>query len=134
MRKQGYLYIMTNRRNTTLYTGVTSDLTKRVYEHKEKFVDGFTKRYNLTKLVYYEVFEDIENAILREKQIKAGSRKKKIELINRVNEDWKELYEELPDGFAFASAWRPVYVIARPRRVGAEAIARLSLSKSQKPH
>ena len=95
MRKQGYLYIMTNRRNTTLYTGVTSGLTKRVYEHKEKFVDGFTKRYNLTKLVYYEVFEDIENAILREKQIKAGSRRKKIELINHMNKEWKDLYEEL---------------------------------------
>ena len=64
MRKQCYIYIMTNRRNTTLYTGVTSHLKKRVYEHRAKLVDGFTKKYNLTKLVYYEVFDDIENAIL----------------------------------------------------------------------
>ena len=66
MRKQCYIYIyiMTNRWNTTLYTGVTSDLKKRAYEHRAKLVDGFTKKYNLTKLVYYEVFDDIENAIL----------------------------------------------------------------------
>ena len=86
---------MTNQRNTTLYTGVSSDLKKRAYEHRAKLVDGFTKKYNLAKLVYYEVFDDIENAILREKQIKAGSRAKKIQLINRMNNDWKDLYEEL---------------------------------------
>jgi len=90
-----YVYIMTNKRNTTLYTGVTSDLTKRAYEHRIRLVDGFTKRYNLTKPVYYEIFDDIENAILREKQIKAGSRQKKLELINRMNSEWKDLYEEL---------------------------------------
>ncbi|MFW6146760.1 MAG: GIY-YIG nuclease family protein [Thermodesulfobacteriota bacterium] len=67
---------MTNKGNTVLYTGITRDLKKRVYQHKEKLVDGFTQKYNITKLVYYEVFEDPENAISREKQIKAGSRKK----------------------------------------------------------
>ncbi len=96
MNKQAYVYIMTNKRNTVLYTGVTSNLIKRVYEHKEKLVPGFTKKYNIEKLVYYEVFDDITNAIMREKQIKAGSRKKKIELIESMNKDWKDLYEELP--------------------------------------
>lgn len=86
---------MTNKSNTVLYAGVTSDLIKRVYEHKQKLVDGFTKKYRINKLVYYEVFNDIENAILREKQIKAGPRKKKIELINSINKEWKDLYEEL---------------------------------------
>ncbi|MBI2902273.1 MAG: GIY-YIG nuclease family protein [Candidatus Methylomirabilis oxyfera] len=86
---------MTNQRNTVLYTGVTTDLRKRVYEHKAKLVEGFTRRYNITKIVYYEVFDDVENAILREKQIKAGSRQKKIELIRSVNKEWRDLYEEL---------------------------------------
>ncbi len=87
MNRQYYIYIMTNKRNTAVYTGVTNALKRRVYEHKEKRVDGFTKKYNITKLVYYEVFEDIENAILREKQIKGGSRQKKIELINSMNKE-----------------------------------------------
>ncbi len=93
--KVGYVYLMTNRMDTVIYTGVTSDLQKRVYEHKEKMVDGFTKKYNVNKLVYYEVFDNIEEAILREKQIKAGSRKKKIELITSLNSDFKDLYYEL---------------------------------------
>ena len=93
--RQYYVYIMTNKRNTVLYTGVTNDLARRVYEHKEKLADGFTKKYNIVKLVYYEVLEDIENAILREKQIKAGSRQKKIQLISNVNKEWRDLYEEL---------------------------------------
>ena len=84
---------MTNKRNTVLYKGVTNSLIRRVYEHKEKMVDGFTKRYNITKLVYYEVSEDIEAAISREKQIKSGSRQKKIDLINNFNRQWKDLYE-----------------------------------------
>ncbi len=79
MTKQYCIYIMTNQRNTTLYTGVTSDLKKRVYQHKAKLVEGFTKRYNLTKLVCYEVFEDIDQAILREKQLKAGPRRRKLQ-------------------------------------------------------
>ena len=95
MDRHYYIYIMTNKRNTVLYTGVTNDLKRRVYEHKEKLAEGFTKRYNITKLVYYEVFDDIENAILREKQIKGGSRQKKVNLINSMNKEWRDLFEEL---------------------------------------
>ena len=89
------VYIMTNKYNKVLYTGVTSDLFKRVHEHKEKIVAGFTSRYNVTKLVYYEEFTTMPEAIAREKQIKGGSRQKKIDLINGMNPDWKDLYEEL---------------------------------------
>jgi putative endonuclease len=90
--KGGYVYILTNDSNKVLYTGVTSDLVKRVYEHKEKMVEGFTKKYNVDKLVYYEVSDGIEEAILREKQIKAGSRQKKIDLIKSTNPSFKDLY------------------------------------------
>jgi len=86
---------MTNKQNTTLYTGVTNDLIRRVYEHKQKLIDGFTKKYNIHKLVFYEVFNDPENAISREKQIKAGSRAKKIGYVNSKNPEWKDLYEEI---------------------------------------
>ena len=95
MDRQCYIYMMTNKRNTVIYTGVTNNLKRRVYEHKEKLIEGFTKKYNITKLVYYEVLKDIENAILRENQIKGGSRQKKIELINNMNKEWRDLYEEL---------------------------------------
>jgi putative endonuclease len=95
MKKQYFVYIMSNDWHTVLYTGVTSDLKRRVYEHKEKLIEGFTKRYNITKLLYYEMSDDIESAISREKQIKAGSRKKKIELINSFNKEWRDLYSEL---------------------------------------
>ena len=95
MNRQYYVYIMTNKRNIVLYTGVTNDLKRRVCEHKEKLAVGFTRKYNVTKLLYYEVFGDIESAILREKQIKGGSRQKKIELINGLNKRWQDLYEEL---------------------------------------
>ena len=95
MNKQYYVYVMTNKNNTVLYTGMTNNLIRRVYEHKEKIIDGFTKKYNCTKLVYYEIFNDPYNAIAREKQIKAGSRKKKIELINSMNPNWKDLYDDL---------------------------------------
>ena len=95
MEKQYYIYIITNKNNTVLYTGVTNDIVKRIYEHKNKLVEGFTKRYNITKLVYYEVFNDIKNAITREKQLKGGSRNKKIGLINSLNKNWKDLYLEL---------------------------------------
>ena len=81
-----------NKTNSVIYTGVTSDLVKRVYEHKMKFVEGFTRKYNVTKLVYYEASDNIESAILREKQIKAGSRQKKIDLIRSINADFKDLY------------------------------------------
>ena len=93
--RQSFIYILTNKCNRVLYTGVTSDLKKRVWEHREKLVDGFTKRYNVTKLVYYEVFADIRDAIAREKQIKAGSRQKKIDLIVGMNPEWRDLYNDL---------------------------------------
>ena len=86
-----HVYIMTNKRNTVLYTGVTNDLARRVFEHKNKLVEGFSKRYNIAKLVYYEEFNDSYNAILREKKIKAGSRKKKIELVEKANAEWRDL-------------------------------------------
>jgi putative endonuclease len=136
LERQYCVYIMTNKKNTVLYTGVTNDLRKRVYEHKEKLAKGFTKRYNVNKVIYYEVFQDSENAILREKQIKhddisptqsvipgltrnpvffwipafagmtpfvainvavhkGGSRAKKIALVNSMNPEWKDLYDEL---------------------------------------
>ena len=93
--KQSYIYIMSNKLNGTLYVGVTSDIIKRVYEHKNNLVDGFTKKYNLKTLVYYEIYDDITDAITREKQLKAGSRAKKIELIKKMNPEWNDLYESL---------------------------------------
>jgi putative endonuclease len=95
MNRQYYVYIMTNKYNTVLYTGITNNLKRRIYEHKEKLVAGFTNKYNITKLVYYEVFDDPENAISREKQIKAGSRQKKIQLIDSMNKEWRDLYERI---------------------------------------
>ena len=93
--KQYYVYIMTNKYHTVLYTGVTNDLKRRVYEHRTGSGGGFTSRYNVTKLVYYEVGLDVNSAIAREKQIKAGSRQKKLDLINTMNQEWKDLYETL---------------------------------------
>jgi len=95
MNKQYHIYIMTNKRNTVLYTGMTSDLKKRVYEHKKKLVTGFTKKYSIDKLVYYETLDNAYNAIAREKKIKGGSRQKKIDLINSMNPKWKDLYGDL---------------------------------------
>jgi len=95
MHRNYYIYIMTNKNNTVLYTGVTNDLKRRVYQHKEKMVEGFTKKYNVNKLVYFESGNDIKGAILREKQIKAGSRQKKIDLINSLNKEWKDMYYDL---------------------------------------
>ena len=95
MNKQYYVYILTNKGNNVLYTGVTNDLHRRVYEHREKLVEGFTAKYNVNKLVYYEETESIEAAIMREKQIKGGSRQKKIDLIESMNPKWEDLYEEL---------------------------------------
>jgi len=91
MNKDYYIYIMTNKNNTVLYTGVTSNLIKRAYEHKNELIDGFTKRYNVNKLVYYEQFHNIEYAISREKKIKAGSRKKKIDLIEKKNPTFEDI-------------------------------------------
>jgi putative endonuclease len=93
MVKGGSVYILTNQRHTVLYTGVTSDLVGRIYQHVNKiYANSFTKKYNVDKLVYFENHHSIEEAIAREKQIKAGSRKKKEELINKFNPQWKDLY------------------------------------------
>jgi len=89
------VYILTNKTNTVLYTGVTHDLKRRIYEHREKMAEGFTRKYNVTKRVYYEVFSEAIRAIEREKQIKGGSRAKKEALIGSMNPEWKELYEEI---------------------------------------
>jgi len=85
---------MSNIENGTIYVGVTNNLIRRVYEHKNKLIDGFTKKYELDKLVYYEIFDNIETAIVREKQLKGGSRKRKLDLINRFNKKWEDLYEK----------------------------------------
>lgn len=95
MQSNYYVYILTNKSNTVLYTGVTNDIKRRVYEHKQKLADGFTKKYNVDKLVYFEQGNDIKGAIFREKQIKAGSRKDKINLINSINKDWNDLFDDL---------------------------------------
>ena len=91
--EQYYVYIMTNN-SGTLYTGVTNDLRRRVYEHKNKLIPGFTNKYNITKLVYYEECKDIKIAIAREKQIKGWLRKKKIELIEKENPNWEDLSKD----------------------------------------
>ena len=93
--KQYYVYILASKRNGTLYTGVTSDLIKRIYEHKQSLIDGFTKEYYIHILVYYEQHNEIEEAIAREKQIKKWNRKWKIRLIEEKNPEWKDLYEEI---------------------------------------
>ena len=95
MDKQFCVYILTNPANTVLYTGVTSDLKARVNQHKEKVVEGFTAKYNVVKLVYYEVCQDALSSIAREKQIKAGPRKKKLELVDGMNPGWRDLYDGL---------------------------------------
>ncbi len=95
--KKSYIYLITNKNNTVIYCGVTSNLIRRVYQHKTKFYKSFTARYNCNKLVYYEEFSDIRIAIRREKQIKAGNRKRKECLIKSMNPDWKDL----SDGWSF---------------------------------
>ena len=89
------IYIMTNKPHGTIYTGVTSNLIKRIYQHKQKFIDGFASQYGCTRLVYFEQFDSINDAIAREKQIKAGSRKRKIALIQSLNPKWEDLYKQL---------------------------------------
>lgn len=91
----GYVYILSNQPRGTLYIGVTSDIYKRIWEHKNKIVEGFTKKYSLDKLVYYECHEDIEEAIKREKQLKEWKRLWKIQLIEKTNNQWRDLYDEL---------------------------------------
>ncbi len=92
--KNYFVYILCNKRNGTLYTGVTSDLIKRIYEHKNNLVDGFTKKYNVHSLVWYEIYESAEAAINREKQIKKWKRKWKLELIEKNNLAWNDLYDD----------------------------------------
>lgn len=95
MEKQPAVYIVTNKRNGTLYTGVTSNLPKRIYEHKNNVTEGFTAKYNCHTLVYFEMHETMEAAIEHEKQIKAGSRNKKLALIENQNPDWQDLYDTI---------------------------------------
>jgi len=92
---QPAVYLLTNKPNGTLYTGVTSDLRKRIWQHKQKVTKGFCARYNLTRLIYFEIFEDMYQTISREKQLKAGSRKSKIKLIESTNPDWRDLYTDI---------------------------------------
>ena len=93
--KQYYVYILFNKKNGTLYTGVTSNLKKRIYEHKNGIYEGFSKKYNIDKLGYYEIYSDINVAINREKQIKDGSRVKKLQLIEQKNPEWEDLFEKI---------------------------------------
>jgi len=98
MEKGGAVYIMTNKTHSTLYVGVTSDLYTRVYQHKTNFYSkSFTSKYNCHKLVYFEAFHSIEEAISREKQIKGGSGKKKIDLVKSINADWKDLFDDIKE-------------------------------------
>jgi putative endonuclease len=98
MEKNFYVYMLASRRNGTLYISVTSDLIKRVWQHKNKLIEGFTEKYDVNKLVYYEHFLDAEDAIKREKRLKKYNRRWKIDLIERVNPEWKDLYEDLISG------------------------------------
>ena len=95
MEKIGYTYIITNKKYGTLYIGVTSNLVKRIYEHKQKIVSGFSKQYNLNKLIYFETHNSIEDAIKREKQLKNWQRQWKIDLIEKENPNWNDLYETI---------------------------------------
>lgn len=94
MMKKYYVYILASRRNGTLYTGFTSDLIKRVWQHKKKFVEGFTRKYNVNILVYFEEYADVREAIKREKNIKAWKRDWKLRLIEKNNPNWKDLYSQ----------------------------------------
>ncbi len=93
--KAGYIYIMASRHHGTLYVGVTSNIVKRVYEHKQGLVDGFTKKYDIKNLVHYETYDDIESAILHEKKLKHLKRQKKIEIVEKDNPNWSDLYDRL---------------------------------------
>lgn len=90
-----YIYILSNKKNGVLYVGVTNNLLRRIYEHKQEQVEGFTKKYHIHNLVYYEQYEDVRNAITREKQIKKWDRKWKVELVEKDNPEWNDLYTTL---------------------------------------
>jgi len=94
MGKTYYVYMMTNKYNTVLYTGMTGFIAERGWQHKQKIIEGFTKKYNAIKMVYFETFKNVYDAIDREKQLKGWTRKKKEGLINKVNPDWKDIYRE----------------------------------------
>ena len=110
--KQYYIYIMTNK-SRTFYTSVTNNLERRVYQHKNKLADGFAKKYNLTRLVYYEVTNDIRSAIVEEKQIKGWLRKKKIALIESVNPEWKDLSADWFESWdsSLRSEWHVIVIL-----------------------
>lgn len=110
MTKESYVYILASKRNGTLYIGVTSDIVKRVYQHKNDIVEGFTSKYLIHRLVYFEQFEDIEQAITREKQLKTWHRAWKIRLIEENNPKWNDLYDEI-SGQEFTNLynWIPAY-------------------------
>ena len=100
MERGGYIYILTNKNNTTLYIGVTSNLSSRIYEHKNNtYPTSFSSRYNLHKLVYFEIFEGIEEAIIREKQLKRWHREWKLNLIKSLNPDFLDLYDQIKEDF-----------------------------------
>jgi putative endonuclease len=98
MTKSYYVYILASKRNGTLYIGITSNLIKRVWEHKEKNIEGFTEKYNVSKLVYFEQYNDPENAMRREKRLKRYNRKWKLALIEKENPNWRDLYYDLIPG------------------------------------
>ena len=95
MNKQFYVYILASKKNGTLYIGVTNNLIRRVYEHRNNLIPGFTQKYNVHQLVYYEIFHDIYEAITREKRLKKWKRQWKIDLIKKLNSEWKDLYQEI---------------------------------------
>jgi putative endonuclease len=95
LKKQYYVYFMANKTNVAIYIGVTNDLKRRVFEHKNKFVRGFTAKYGIDKLVYYEIYDDPENAILREKRLKGSSRARKNKLVEEFNPEWSDLYDQI---------------------------------------
>lgn len=98
MKRKYYVYILTNKFHTVFYTGVTSNLVKRIYEHKNKSIDGFTSKYNIGKLLYFEEYNDVNLALNREKQIKDYRREKKFALIREINPEWNDLWEKISQG------------------------------------
>ena len=95
MSKTYYVYLLSNKKSTVIYTGMTNDLVRRVYQHKQGQSESFTQRYRVNRLMYFESFADVRDALEREKQLKAGSRQKKLDLINSTNPEWRDLYGEL---------------------------------------